>query len=80
MGCPRGTFLVLKVLRSLDFLQVSPETVSYPDGSGGKSEDIRSHQLHFLYTRKKALNICGYPEIFSLSWALENSRKYFVSR
>ena len=78
MGCLRGTFLVLTVLRSLDFLQLSPETVSYPDGSGRKFEDMRSHQLHFLYTTKKALNICGYPEIFSLSRALENSRKYFA--
>ena len=73
MGCLRGTFLVLTVLRSLDF-----ETVSYPVGSGRQFEDIRSHQLHFLYTRKKALNICGYPEIFNLSRALKNSRKYFA--
>ena len=79
MGCLRGTFLVLTVLRSLDFLQVSPDvTVSYPDGSDRMFEDMRSHQLHFLYTRKNALNICGYPEIFSLSRALENSRKYFA--
>ena len=78
MGCLRGTFLVLTVLRSLDFLQVSPETVSYPDGSGGKFEDMRSHQLRFLYSRKKAVDICRYPEIFSLSRALENSRKYFA--
>ena len=67
MGFLRGTFLVLTVLRSLDFLHVSPETVSYHDGSGQKFEDMRSHQLHFYIPEKKALNICGYPEIFSLS-------------
>ena len=78
MGCLRGTFLVLTVLRSLDFLHISPETVSYPDGSGRKFEDMRSRQLHFLYTGKEAPNICGYPEIFSLPRALENSRKYFA--
>ena len=31
----------------------------------------------FYIPQKKALNICGYPEIFSLSRALENSGKLF---